>query len=273
MMDASFLSYGFLQKALLMAIISGATCGAVGVFIVLWRVGFLGICVSHAAFAGALISLWIGVPPLAGGMIGSLGAAAMVGPMADRSNLSPDTAIGVIFSVALSLAVLALAMLPGARTEGLNFLWGSLLTVTHFDLILMAVAAVVLFSFIYLFFKEIQATISQRQAAIAAGIPAQAIFYIILILLGLIVAIALKAVGGILIYALIITPAATALQLTYSLKHMFLLSAFVGFVASVIGLWISFYWAIPTGAAIVLTATLLLVIAIIFSPKKQRWFS
>ncbi len=270
MMDAAFLSYGFLQKALLMAMISGATCGAVGVFIVLWRIGFLGICISHAAFAGALISLWVGVPPLAGSVAGSLGAAALIGPMADRANLSLDTVIGVIFSVALSLAVLALAMLPGARTEGLNFLWGSLLTVTRSDLVLMSLAALVLSLFIYLFFKEIQATISQKQAAAASGIPAQAIFYVSLILLGVIVAIALKAVGGILIYALIVTPAATALQLTYRLKHMFWLSAFNGFAVSVVGLWISFHWAIPTGAAIVLTATLLLVFAIIFSPKKRH---
>jgi manganese/iron transport system permease protein len=263
-----FFNYVFLQKALAMAIIAGGTCGACGVFIVLWRVGFMGICISHAAFAGALLGLWAGIPPTAGGMIGSLGAASIIGPLADRPALTPDTAMGVIFSVMLSLAMLALALLPGAKTEGLNFLWGSLLTVTPLDLTLITVAAALLFVFIGLFFKEIQATISQRQAAIASGIPARAIYYVSLILLGFIIAIALKAIGGLLIYALVVTPAATALQLTYSLKKMFWLSAFLGAAASVAGLWISFFWAIPTGAAIVLVATALLLAAMTFSPKR-----
>ena len=263
------LSYSFLQKALLMAIISGATCGAAGVFIVLWRIGFMGICISHAAFAGALVGLWLGIPPLAGGLIGSLGAASMIGPLTDRPAFTPDTAVGVIFSVMLSLAMLALGMLPGARTEGLSFLWGSLLTVTPLDIGLMTASAIGLFLFISLFYKEIQATISQRQAAIAAGIPAKAIYYISLILLGLIVAVVLKAIGGILIYALIVTPAATALQFSYSLKGMFISAAFFGALSCVVGLCLSFYWAIPTGAAIVLTATAFLIIAHVFSPKKK----
>jgi manganese/iron transport system permease protein len=264
-----FLSYVFLQKALAMAIIAGATCGAAGVFIVLWRVGFMGICVSHAAFAGALIGLWVGVPPLAGGMIGSLGAASVIGPLADRPALTPDTAMGVVFSVMLSLAMLALALLPGARSQGLDFLWGSLLTVTNWDLVLISAAALMLLLFIVICFKEIQATISQRRAAIAMGIPAKQIYYFCLCLLGFIIAVALKAIGGILIYALVVTPAATALQLTYSLKKMFVIAAAIGMVSSIAGLWISFHWAVPTGAAIVLTATAFLIIAMIVSPKRR----
>ena len=86
----SFLTYTFIQKALLMALFSGATCGALGVFIVLWRIGFMGICISHAAFAGALLSLWVGLSPVAGAVAASLGAAAIAGPMADKPTFTPD---------------------------------------------------------------------------------------------------------------------------------------------------------------------------------------
>ncbi len=193
----------------------------------------------------------------------------MVGPLADRPGFNLDTAMGVIFSVVMSLAMLALGLLPGARTEGLSLIWGSLLTVTVFDIKLMACTGMLLFLFIFIFFKEIQATIGQKRAAIAAGIPAKAIYYASLMLMGLGVAFALKAVGGLLIYSLIVTPAATALQLTYSLKRMFIFSALLGAASSALGLWISFYLFLPPGAAIVLLAALILIVVMIF-PRKRK---
>jgi len=264
----SFLGYGFMVKALWMGLLGGAACGAIGVFVVLWRISFVGVCISHAAFAGALLGLWLGLPPLAAGLVGSLGAAGLIGPLADRPTFSPDTAIGVIFSVMLSLAMLALGLLPGAKTEGLGLIWGSLLTVTRLDLWLMGGTAALLLGFLCLFFKEIQATLGQRRAAMAAGIPARAIYYASLTMLGLVVAIALKAIGGLLIYSLIVLPAAAALQLTYRLRSMFLLAALGGAIASVVGLWLSFHLGIPTGTAVVLTAAALLLLAIAVSPKR-----
>lgn len=264
-----FLQYEFLQRALLMALVGGSVCGVMGVFVVLWRMSLVGMCVSHAAFAGALISLWLGFPPLGGGLAGSMLAAASVGPLADRPGFSLDTAMGVIFSVVMSLAMLALGLLPGARSEGLSLIWGNLLTVTWGDLGLMGGTALLLGGFIFAFFKEIQAILGQRQAAEACGIPVRAIYYACLMLMGLVVAFALKAIGGLLIYALIVTPAATALQLTYSLRAMFGLSALLGALASAVGLWLSFHWSIPPGAAIVLVAAALLLVTMAFSPKHR----
>ena len=265
----AFLEYEFLQRALLMAVLAGSICGAMGVFVVLWRMSLVGMCISHASFAGALVGLWLGFPPLGGGIIASLGAASLVGPLADRPGFNLDTAMGVIFSVVMSLAMLALGLLPGARTEGLSLIWGNLLTVTAVDIQLMAFTGVVLFLFIFVFFKEIQAIIGQKKAAIAAGVPARAIHYATLIIMGLVVAFALKAVGGLLIYSMIVTPAAAALQLTYSLGRMFVFSALTGAVSSAFGLWLSFHLSLPPGAAIVLVAALLLTVVMFFSPKKN----
>ena len=265
----AFLHYEFLQRALLMAVLGGAVCGAMGVFVVLWRMSLVGMCISHAAFAGALIGLWLGVPPMGGGIAASLAAASLVGPLADRPGLNLDTAMGVVFSIVMSLAMLALGLLPGARTEGLSLIWGSLLTVTVFDIKLMAGGGLSLFLFIFVFFKEIQAIIGQKKAAVAAGIPAKAIYYSIFILMGLVVTFALKAVGGLLIYSLIVIPAAAALQLTYSLRRMFVFSALLGAASSAFGLWISYYMSLPPGAVIVLAAVLLLIAAMVFSPKRK----
>ncbi|MDR3175178.1 MAG: metal ABC transporter permease [Desulfovibrio sp.] len=265
----SFLSYEFLRRALLMGVLGGGVCGALGVFVVLWRMSLVGMCISHAAFAGALVGLWLGFPPLAGGLAAGLGAAALSGPLAERPGFSLDTAMGVIFSVVMSLAMLALGLLPGARTEGLSLIWGSLLTVTAFDLALMSGAACTLSLFIVCFFKEIQAIIGHSQAALACGVPVRQIRHACLALMGLVVACALKAIGGLLIFSLIVTPAAAALQITYSLRLMFVLSAAFGAVAAACGLWLSFHFALPAGAAIVLFSALILIACMIFSPKRN----
>ena len=151
----------------------------------------------------------------------------------------------------------------------MSLIWGSLLTVTRLDLALMGGTALLLFAFIFVFFKEIQAIIGQKQAALASGIPVRKIRYASLILMGLVVAFALKAIGGLLIFSLIVTPAATALQLTYSLRRMFILAALLGAAASAAGLWFSFHFSVPPGAAIVLTAAAFLLAAILLSPKKR----
>lgn len=265
-----FWNYAFLQRGLAMAILGGGVCGAMGVFVVLWRMSLVGMSISHAAFAGALLSLMLGCPPLAGGVTASLLAAAIVGPLAERPGFSPDTAMGVIFSVVMGLAVMILGLMPGARTEGLSLVWGSLLTVDSLDLRLMACTAAGLILFVFLFFKEIQAIIGQRRSAEAAGIPVHQIYYACLMLMGLTVAFSLKAIGGFLIFSLIVTPAATALQITYSLKSMFFLSALFGAAASSAGLWLSYEFALPPGAAIVLVATTGLIAAMVLSPKKRE---
>ncbi len=262
--------YAFLQRALVMALLAGSVCGATGVFVVLWRMSLAGMCISHAALAGALAGLWLGFPPLAGGLAGSLGAAALAGPLADRPGMGLDTAMGVLLSLVMSLAMLALGLLPGARTEGLDFIWGSLLTVTTLDLQLMSGGGILLFLFIFLFFKEIRIIMGQKKTAESLGIPVKPVQYAGLVLMGLVVAFALKAVGGLLIYSLIVTPAAGALYLAGSLGGMFALSAVAGALASAGGLWLSCWLDVPPGAAVVLVAALFLALAMLFSPKGRR---
>lgn len=266
-----WLQYEFMQRALCMGLLSGATCGVLGVFIVLWRIGFIGICISHAAFAGALLALWGGIPALAGALIGSVGAAGIAGPLTRKATFTPDAAVSIIFSVMLSLAILALGMLPASQTDGLSFLWGNLLTAQWSDVIVMAVISLILLIFLPLFFKEIQATLTQREAAETMGLPVRAIYYGSLVLLSLIVAFSLQSIGGLLIYSLMVTPAVTALQLCNHLRSTFWTAAAFGSLSVLIGLALSTVWAIPTGVAIVLSATMLLVVAYGFSPKRKTF--
>ncbi len=263
------LSYQFMQNAIISAFLGGIVCATIGVFVVLMRLPFIGVCMSHAAFAGALLGLWLGFNPLVGAFAFSLIAAAIIGPLADRGELNPETSLGVIFSLMLGLAFLFMGLMPGTKSGALELLWGSILTNTRSDIILLAVITLVVVGLLLLFAKEIQATIFHRDIALAVGLPATLIFYGVLFLTGATVTASLRSIGGLLIFSLILNPAAAAYQLTYSMKRMFLLSAVFGVLSGWAGLWLSYVFNLPSGATIVVMSSLIFLLAVIFSPKRK----
>ncbi len=265
----SIFEYQFMQNAILTAFLGGIACSSVGVFVVLMHMPFIGVCMSHAAFAGALLGLWLGFNPLVGAFAFSLLAAAVVGPLADRGDLSPETSVGVIFSLMLGLAFLFMGLMPGTKSGALELLWGSILTNTRGDVIILGVVAVLVVGLILVFYKEIQATIFNRGMALSVGIPATAILYGILFLTGATITATLRSIGGILIFSLILNPAAAAYQLTYSMKKMFLLSAGFGVLSGWMGLLFSYLFNIPSGATIVVTSSVIFLLAAVFSPKRR----
>ncbi|MGQ9498299.1 MAG: metal ABC transporter permease [Desulfotomaculales bacterium] len=245
-------------------LLGGVACSLIGVVVVTMNLSFIGVAIAHAAFAGALCGAWLGFSPQAGAFIFNLVAAAVIGPLADRGEFNPDTPIGIIFSVTMGLAFLFMGLMPGPKTQALELLWGSILTVTDRDLVLLAVVATVA-----VFFKEIQALIFNREIALAAGIPATLIFYGLLFLTGATVTAMLRSIGGLLIFNLILNPAAAAYQLTYNLRYLFLLAALFGVMASWLGLLVSHLFDLPSGATIVVISAGMFVLATLFSPKRR----
>jgi manganese/iron transport system permease protein len=261
--------YQFMQNAILATFLGGIACATIGVFVVLMHMPFIGVCMSHAAFAGALLGLWLGFDPLIGAFVFSLLAAAVIGPLADRGELSPETSLGVIFSLMLGLAFLFIGLMPGSKSSALALLWGSILTNTRGDVILLAVVSVVVVGLVFIFYKEIQATIFHRGIALSVGLPATLVLYGVLFLAGATVTASLRSIGGLLIFSLILNPAAAAYQLTYSMKKMFLLAAGFGVLAGWLGLLISYLLNIPSGATIVITSSVIFMLAAVFSPKRR----
>ncbi len=272
-MGISILQYQFMQNAILAALCGGITCSIIGVFVVTMHLSFIGVCIAHAAFAGALLGVWLGFNPLIGALLFSLASAAVIGPMADRGELNPDTSIGIVFSLMLGLAFLFMGLMPGARTEALSLFWGSILTVSQENLIFLAVVTAAVIGLVAVFYKEIQAVICHRQVALAVGIPATLIFYGLLFSTGVTITASLQSIGGLLIYSLILNPAAAAYQLTYSLKRMLLIAVIFGVISCWAGLAASYLLDIPSGASIVITSSIIFGLATAFSPKRKvkRW--
>ena len=257
-------------KPLAAAVLGGLVCGVVGVWVVLMNIPFVGVAMSHAAFAGAVTGLLVGINPLLTAAAFCLAASLLIGPMAERADIEPNVSLGIIFSVVLGFAFLAIGLMRGPRAEALNLIWGSILLVSARDLALMAAATGVVLLFLGSFYKELQAVLYNRETARAVGIPERALFLAMLVLCGLSVTANLSTIGGLLIFSLIVNPPSAAYQLTYRLKTMYLLSALFGVLSCLVGLLVSWLTDAPAGAVIIITSSAVFGLALLFSPKRRR---
>ncbi|MBW1679416.1 MAG: metal ABC transporter permease [Deltaproteobacteria bacterium] len=261
--------YGFMQRAILASLLGGVSCGTIGVWIVMTRIPFVGVAMSHAAFAGAIFGLLFKINPLAMALVFCIASSAFIGPLTERADIDPTVSVGIIFSVVLGLAFLGMGMIEGPKTEALNLMWGSILTVSKKDLILLFLTTAGLLLLLFLFFKEVQAVLFNREIARAVGLPEKVIFYSLLFFSGVVVTFNLNSIGGILIFSLIINPPSAAYQLTYNLKTMFILSAVFGVVSCLMGLLFSYLFNVPSGAVIIIVSSVIFGLCLIFSPKRR----
>ncbi|MCD6407968.1 metal ABC transporter permease [bacterium] len=260
----------FFQKAIISGVLVGLTCGIVGVWVFLMKISFIGVAISHSAFSGALLALLLNKPVIPFTFLFSFLASCLLGPLSDKGEISPDTSIGILFSLTLGISFLLLGILPGAKTQALNLLWGSMLILEKVDLILLFITAILTVFITVVFFKEIQAVIFSRELAKSSGIPSTLFFYLILFLTGMVVSSNLKSVGGLLVFSLIINPSASAYQITYDIKRMYVLSALFGILSCWAGLFFSAFFDTPVGATIILFSGFLFFFCVIFSPKRKR---
>ncbi|MCG2661186.1 MAG: metal ABC transporter permease, partial [Kiritimatiellae bacterium] len=194
----------YFRNAVAACVFGGGSIAIIGVFLTLMQLPFLGICMSHAAFLGAILGLLMGQSPLAWAMIVCAAAGLAVGPVAEKAQTSSNVVLSIIFSATMGLALVLMAMIPGPKTEALNLMWGSLLTVTTGQVYMLGTIFLVLIVFLRLFYKEIIAVLFNRELAAASGIPESLIYYGIILLGGMAVSVSLDMIGGLLIFALLV---------------------------------------------------------------------
>ncbi|NCC53462.1 MAG: metal ABC transporter permease [Spartobacteria bacterium] len=258
----------FFQHAALACVLGGAGLSIIGVFVTLMDIPFLGISMSHSAFLGAVLGLLCGFDPL----MGAIGVCAitgvLVGPLSDRAGSSSNSVLAVIFSATMGLAFLLLAQIPGPKSEALNLIWGSILTISGREIIILSVLFCVILILLLAFFKETRAVLFHREIAAASGVPEKVFYYGVILMAGLYISASLNIVGGLLIFSLLVNPPGAAYLLAYRLKTMFALSAVFGVLSCFAGLYISYRFDVPTGAVIVLCSSGIYLLAFIFSPKR-----
>lgn len=261
------LSYDFMQRSLLAAAVVGGLCSFIGVFVVLRGLSFVGAGTSHAAFAGVTLGYLMGWPPLALAILFGLATVWITGWVEEKGRMKLDVSIGILYTATMALAILFIGLMKSYNAEVYGYLFGSVLSVTADELAVIGGLAVLVLGLIVAFSKELYFIAFDQEMAEASGIPARRIFFLLLTLVGLTVVIALKTVGAILVFAMILIPASTAYQLTHSLRTLTWYSVLIGVGTSLGGVMISAAWDIPSGPAIVLLATAVFFLSLFISPK------
>ena len=261
------LTYGFLQKALITSVIVGIISGVIGSFIVLRGMALMGDAISHAVLPGVAISYIMGINYFYGAVFFGILTALGISGISQNSRIKNDAAIGIVFSAAFAIGIILITMAQSA-TDLTQILFGNVLHVRSSDMWLTIIVGGLVLLIVAVFYKELLVSSFDETMAEVYGLNTRFIHYGIMVLLTLVTVASLQTVGVILVVSMLITPASTAYLLTNKLSTMIVLSAIFGALSSIIGMYFSYIYNLPSGPVIALATTAIFLVALIFAPKQ-----
>lgn len=262
----------FLPKALLVAVLSAMVCGVVGAHVVLRGMAFIGDAVAHAVFPGLAIAFALQSSVVVGGAVAGIVVAVLIAVFSQRRRIKEDTIIGIFFAAAFAAGLVVISKVQGYTASLTSFLFGSITGVATEDIVMVAVVGAAVLVLLTVFHNQLIAVSLDRETAAAQNIRVFAFDLLLYLAVTAAVVMSVRTVGNILVLALLVTPAATARLVTDRLPVMMVLSAAIGAVASVVGVYLSWAWDIPTGATIVLVVTACFLLAF-FGSSVRSLFS
>lgn len=267
---SALLHYGFLQRAVLAGVFIAVACAVLGVFLILKKDAMIGHGLSHVAFAGVALGLFLNVMPLATALAISVAAALGIMRLKDRAGLYGDTAVGVFSSLGLAIGILLATLAGSFNVDLMAYLFGDVLAIEPLEVWLsVGLAGVVLLAVILNYAKLLFMTFD-RESARVAGVKIGRLDALLMALTAVTIVLGMKVAGILLVAALIVIPAAAGLQLASSFRTAVLLAAAVAVFSMVVGLAVSVKLDIPASAAIVILC--FLVFAAFFLLKKKAVF-
>jgi manganese/iron transport system permease protein len=262
------LNYAFMVRGLLAALMVGAVCATVGTYVVLRGMAFFGDALAHAILPGVAIGYLVGGgargPLFWWGLLAAVVSAVGIGTISKKAKINEDTAIGIVFASMFALGIALISSVRNYTVDLAHFLFGDVLGVSNQDLLLIAVFSGLIVLTVLIFYKEFLVLSFDPLLAETLRLPARTLEYLLLVLIAVTIIVSLQTVGVALMVAMLVTPSASAFLLTRRLPYMMLLGAVFASLSGVIGLYISFYASVASGAAIVLTCTAFFILAWLF---------
>ena len=263
------MQYGFMQRALLVSALAATACAVVGTFVVLRGMAFLGDAIAHSALTGMAAAFLLGVNVFLGALLWAIPASLAISLISRRSGVRLDAVIGVLFAGGFALGVIMINISENYSGDLLSILFGNVLGASWNDVLAVGALAGGVVLVVRLFYKELVFTTYDASVAAAAGIPVRFLEFLLPLLVALTTVAALKTVGNVMVMSLLVVPAVTGSLLARRLTGMMVATVASALVAIVVGLYLSFYFNLPTGPAIVMVSVGLLLVTVAVSPR--RW--
>jgi len=264
------LNFPFMQHALIAILFAGIAFPMIGVFILSLNLIPLRFAMMHVALLGGAIGLFLKVDPLLLGLLFCILSSMALGPVSEKMRLGVGILSGYFMTLTLALAFILIYKADIHVLEAFNILWGNILSLTILDLIIVGLISLMILIMVFLFFKEIQAILYDREIALAVGLPEKLFYYLIIFMLGLTIAVSMRLIGALLIDAFVLLPAMAATFISRSLKQTFFFSSLFGLLSGMAGLYLSFVFDIPTSSTIILVASLIIAGCFLFRKGVSR---
>jgi zinc transport system permease protein len=255
------LSYDFVLHALEAAFLASITCGFIGAYIVARRMVFISGGITHASFGGIGLGYFLGINPIVSAAIFSILSAFGIRLVSKQTDIREDSAIGILWSFGMAVGIIFIYLTPGYAPNLMSYLFGSILTVTPTDLAFMGILAAVTVSIFLLFYRTILFISFDEEYARSHNAPVETFNYLMLTLVALVIVINIRVAGIILVISYLTIPQSTANLFVNDLKKIIILSMIISFAGSLTGLFLSYYWNIPSGATIIFVFVLIFIIA------------
>jgi len=259
----------WMQRALLAAFIVGIISAIIGVFVLLRGMVFLGEAIAHSAFAGAALGILLGINPIWPILVFGIISAVSVGYVNEKKIMRDEVIIGVFFSFFMALAILFIGLMPYYSTDVTAILFGNLLLISEQNFRILLILAALVFFTIWMIKKELYFMTFNEELAQVSGVPVRVLNYLFLILVAISIDISLRAIGAILVFAMVVTPAAAAYQWTFRLNRLILLSIIFGVFSTTFGLFLSYMIDLPSGSTSVVVVTSIFAFSFLVSPKRR----
>lgn len=266
------LSYAFIARGMMAAIMVGIVCALVGTYVVLQGMAFFGDALAHSILPGVAVGYLV-----SGGardmlfwwaLLTAVLAALGIGAVSKGAQVKEDTAIGIVFVGMFALGIALISTMRSYTVDLVHFLFGDVLGVSQGDLVLTAVFGLLVIATIAAFYKEFMVISFDPILAETLRLRSDRLRYLLLVLIAVAIVVSLQTVGVALMLGMLITPAATAFLLTRRMLPMMAVAALIGTLSSVVGPYLSYYVGVASGAAIVLVCTAFFLLAALFAPGR-----
>lgn len=261
--------YGFMLRALVVSMLVGVMCPLLGVYVVVRGLGFMGDALAHSVLPGMVAAFILGISPFFGAIPMALATALVSGYLIRRAGVSEDTSVGILFAGLFALGVVMLTLSRSVSVNLEDILLGQVLGVSLGDLYVTAALAGVVLAVVLGLHKELVFASFDPDGASVVGLPTEKLEYLLLALLSVVVVLALQAVGVILVISMLITPAAAALLIVRNFVRAMATAVLIGVSSAVAGLYLSFYYNLPSGPVMALVATGFFVLAVAWKQRPE----
>ncbi len=261
--------YGFMRNALAAGVLVSFACGIIGTYVVINRIVFLSGGIAHAAYGGIGLGYFLGVNPVIGAIAFSLISSLGMGMVHRKTGQRSDTIIGVMWAIGMALGIIFLDMSPGYKADLMSYLFGSILAVPNSDLIIMLVLNFIILVLVALFYRELQAISFDETFAFVVNVPVDRLYLMLVCLIGLTVVMTMRIVGLIMVIALMTMPPAIAGLFVKDMKRMMVLSVGLSILFTFIGLLLSYYLNLTSGATIILVSGVAYLVSFLIQKRRQ----